>query len=834
MDTIGDIGHFLLISSFVLSFVSLLGFLYHESSNYQESWFKFAYTSFYLHGITTLLAISLIYYLILNNLFQYYYAFQHSSIELPLYFKISSFWEGQEGSFLLWVFWNIFLGIIFINKKVSKWNTSVLIIISLTQLFLTSMVLGIIIFDFKIGSSPFIMLRDAVSAPIFQLNPDFIPENGTGLNPLLQNYWMVIHPPTLFLGFSICLIPFAYAISSLRLSDFRGWIIPAKKWLVYSIIILGIGIMMGAYWAYETLNFGGYWNWDPVENAVYVPWLFLVASLHSIILAQKNKNYITTSLILSILSFILILYSTFLTRSGILGDSSVHSFTDLGLSGQLLIYLFSFLTLGTAYLTKRWSVLPNSKNKIENYTPEFWLLLGVFTLLLMSFQVIFPTSIPVISSIIEMFGGISNMAPPVEKELFYSNAQIWFASLIAVLSGIAQILWWKSKKSKNKIAMFFRPLMLTMVISSLIIVVYPIKQISYMILISSSFFSIFSNGSILLHFFRKQQLVSSASVSHIGVAIMFIGILFSSGYSSIISKNYTGLVWNSEFPDEVNQDNMLIFVNEKRKVGEYDVEYLGKRKKIKNFDVFVNENYLEYIPIINKYVLKKDIEINGYKLLENDTVEIDNNEITYFDLKFELTKKSFDIRKQDFNLFPKVQTDSNSDMIVFSPDVKTHLLEDLYVHVRTYPDPDQEIKWSEKDSMYVKINETFFLNDYVSSIQKIKAKKDSLFSNRFVAEAQIKILSNNQEYIAKPIYIIEDNKVGLVPDIVDDLGIKVYLSEINPNDELFKISFQTTQKNWVIIEAVQKPFINLFWIGFFILILGLFLSFRKKQIASIS
>ena len=834
MDTIGDIGHFLLISSFVLSFVSLLGFLYHESSNYQESWFKFASTSFYLHGITTLLAISLIYYLILNNLFQYYYAFQHSSIELPLYFKISSFWEGQEGSFLLWVFWNIFLGIIFINKKVSKWNTSVLIIISLTQLFLTSMVLGIIIFDFKIGSSPFIMLRDAVSAPIFQLNPDFIPENGTGLNPLLQNYWMVIHPPTLFLGFSICLIPFAYAISSLRLSDFRGWIIPAKKWLVYSIIILGIGIMMGAYWAYETLNFGGYWNWDPVENAVYVPWLFLVASLHSIILAQKNKNYITTSLILSILSFILILYSTFLTRSGILGDSSVHSFTDLGLSGQLLIYLFSFLTLGTAYLIKRWSVLPNSKNKIENYTPEFWLLLGVFTLLLMSFQVIFPTSIPVISSIIEMFGGISNMAPPVEKELFYSSAQIWFASLIAVLSGIAQILWWKSKKSKNKIAMFFRPLMLTMVISSLIIVVYPIKQISYMILISSSFFSIFSNGSILLHFFRKQQLVSSASVSHIGVAIMFIGILFSSGYSSIISKNYTGLVWNSEFPDEVNQDNMLIFVNEKRKVGEYDVEYLGKRKKIKNFDVFVNENYLEYIPIINKYVLKKDIEINGYKLLENDTVEIDNNEITYFDLKFELTKKSFDIRKQDFNLFPKVQTDSNSDMIVFSPDVKTHLLEDLYVHVRTYPDPDQEIKWSEKDSMYVKINETFFLNDYVSSIQKIKAKKDSLFSNRFVAEAQIKILSNNQEYIAKPIYIIEDNKVGLVPDIVDDLGIKVYLSEINPNDELFKISYQTTQKNWVIIEAVQKPFINLFWIGFFILILGLFLSFRKKQIASIS
>ena len=834
MDSIGDIGHFLLISSFVLSFVSLLGFIYHESSNYQHTWFKFASTSFYLNGLTTLFAISLIYYLIINNLFEYYYAFQHSSIELPLYFKISSFWEGQEGSFLLWIFWNILLGIIFINKKTNKWNTSVLIIISLTQLFLTSMVLGIIFFDFKIGSSPFIMLRDAVTAPIFQLNPDFIPENGTGLNILLQNYWMVIHPPTLFLGFSICLIPFAYAISALRLSDFRGWILPAKKWLIYSIIVLGIGIMMGAYWAYETLNFGGYWNWDPVENAVYVRWLFLVASLHSIILAQKNKNYIKTSLILSIISFILILYSTFLTRSGILGDSSVHSFTDLGLSGQLLIYLFSFIILGFFYFVKRWDILPKSDKKIKNYTPEFWLLLGVLTLLVMSFQVIFPTSIPVISSIIEMFGGISNMAPPVEKELFYSNAQIWFASLIAIFTGIAQILWWNSKNSNNNINIFFRPLMLTMIISSLIIAIYPIKKISYMILITSSFFSIFSNGSILMHFFRKQQLVSSASVSHIGVAIMFIGILFSSGYSSIISKNYTGLVWNNEFPDEVNQDNMLIFVNEKRKVGEYDVEYLGKRKKIKNFDGFVNENYLEFVPIINKYILKKNIKTNGHELLENDTVEIDNKEITYFDLKFELNKNSFDTRKKDFNLFPKVQTDPNSDMIVFSPDVKNHFLEDLYVHVRTYPDPDQEIIWSEKDSLYVKINQTFFLNDYVSSLEKIKAKKDSLFNNRFVAEAQIKIMSNNQEYIAKPIYIIEDNKVGLVPDIVDDLGIKVYLSEIKPNDGLFKITFQTTQKNWVIIEAVQKPFINLFWIGFFVLIFGLLLSFRKKQIGSIT
>ena len=343
MFTAGNIGHFFVVSSFVFSLVFLISFLISEKSKNKIEWFRFGSLTFYIHSFFIVGIFIVIYYLIINNRFEYYYVFQHSSQELPIYYKISSFWEGQEGSFLLWIFWNIVIGIILINKPVSKWNTSVMIVIGVIQLFLTSMVLGINLFDIKIGSSPFILLKDAIAAPIFQLNPDFIPEDGTGLNPLLQNYWMVIHPPTLFFGFALCVIPFAYAISSLRLADYIGWLEPAKKSLIVSIIILGIGIMMGAYWAYETLNFGGYWNWDPVENAVYVPWLFLVASLHSIVLTQKNRDNYKLSLVLSILCFLLILYSTFLTRSGILGDSSVHSFTDLGLSGQLLLYLFSFI-----------------------------------------------------------------------------------------------------------------------------------------------------------------------------------------------------------------------------------------------------------------------------------------------------------------------------------------------------------------------------------------------------------------------------------------------------------------------------------------------------------
>jgi cytochrome c-type biogenesis protein CcmF len=267
---------------------------------------------------------------------------------------------------------------------------------------------------------------------------------------------------------------------------------------------------------------------------------------------------------------------------------------------------------------------------------------------------------------------------------------------------------------------------------------------------------------------------------------------------------------------------MLLFLNEDRKVGKFDVNYLGQRKKIKGNSVYINSNYLEYLPLSNSHILKKDILLGDKLYKENDTVEVDNNDITYFELLFEDESSSF-------NLFPKVQTDPNSDMIVFSPDVKNNILEDFYVHVRTYPDPEQETIWSERDSVTVAIKETFFLNDFVSSIEKVNTKSRNMNGNQFIAEAQIKILSKGQEYIARPAFLIDNNKVGLIPDVIDDLGVKVYLSSILPQQEKFKVSFETTQKNWVIIEAMKKPLINLMWIGFFIMIFGLTLSLVKKK-----
>ncbi|RDC65285.1 cytochrome c biogenesis protein CcsA [Adhaeribacter pallidiroseus] len=231
---IGDLGHASIIVAFVAAIVAALAyFMAAQGKPLGETdinWRNLGRGAFYVHTIAVFSIIFSLFNIIYNHRYEYYYAWSHSSNYLPTHFMISCFWEGQEGSFLLWIFWHTLLGlaIIWFNKK---WEAPTMAVFAFVQLFLTSMILGVVIGDLKIGSSPFILLRDFMTdAPVFKLNPNFIPKDGTGLNPLLQNYWMVIHPPTLFLGFAITLVPFAFAIAGLWKKDYITWIKPALPW----------------------------------------------------------------------------------------------------------------------------------------------------------------------------------------------------------------------------------------------------------------------------------------------------------------------------------------------------------------------------------------------------------------------------------------------------------------------------------------------------------------------------------------------------------------------------------------------------------------------------
>lgn len=821
---VGNLGHFLVILGFVSAILATFSFA-KNINDPENKWTRFAKGAFYVHALAIFGIVITLFVMISNHMFEYHYVYNYTSKVLPIYYQISSFWNGQEGSFLLWMFWNAVLGLILIKTN-KQWRAPMMAVFTFTQVFLISMIMGVVIFDVKIGSSPFILLRDVINDRIFQIQPDFIPEDGKGLNPLLQNYWMVIHPPTLFLGFAMTVIPFAYALAGLITGKYKEWIRPALPWAQLGAAVLGVGILMGAYWAYETLNFGGYWNWDPVENAIYVPWLVLVAGLHTMFAFKKSPSALKASIILVISAYILIVYSTFLTRSGVLGNASVHSFTDLGLSGQLLIYLFVFIILSVILSVRVWNKLPKAKEEISSYSREFWIFMGATVLCLMAFQVILPTSIPVWNELVEAFGGSSNLAPPADQIGFYTPFQLYFAIALAILSGTGQFFWWNKmdkQKLKQEISV---PLMVSLITSAIVFVFAKIHDIPYLLLLTASIYSIIANFKIFLSVAKSNFKLSGGSIAHIGVAMMLLGILFSSGYSKILSKNNTGLLWSKDFPDEVNQNNLLLFLNEPRQMADYSLNYKGMRKLTNDYGYIDINDVESVINPIELTLARNTISSTGEELLKGDTISLVNEENSYFEVEY---KK---LNGKTFTLYPRVQINETMDMIVYSPDINRTLTADLYTHVRTFPDPEQETDWSEIEEITVKPGDQFFINDYVAHFIDMQPVSHivgvTMGPGDVAVKAIIEIEGESKTYTAEPIYIIKNKMAGRIPDFVNDLGARITIQNILPGENSFVFGLSTTQKDWIIIEAVEKPWINILWIGTLLLCIGFGVAISRR------
>lgn len=821
---IGDLGHLFAITSFISTLAIIYAFLKSEKD---ISWNAWGNRLVVLHFFAITGIVVVLYYILSSHLYEYHYAYSHSSRVLPWYYMISAFWEGQEGSFLLWMWWNAVLGL-FLLKVKAPWKTPVFATFAIIQFFLTSMILGVVIpgLDLKIGSSPFLLLRDAMPAPIFEVNPNFVPEDGSGLNPLLQNYWMVIHPPVLFLGFALTMVPFTFLIAGLWTKKYVEWLEPARSWTVIGAAVLGLGILMGGYWAYETLNFGGYWNWDPVENAVYVPWLLMIAGLHTMIIAKKNTAVLKTTIFLIGGVFILILYSTFLTRSGVLGDTSVHSFTDLGLSGQLLIYLVTFVIGFGIFLAIRWKDLPAGNDDMPSSRPDFWIFIGAVVLSLMAFQVIIPTSFPVFNKIVEAFGSSNRFAPPADQVEYYSKFQIWFASALALFSGIGMVFYWKKKPGDKLLNVIAIPIVLSLVISWIIIEVADIAKFSYIILILTSSFTLVVNGSIVLNIFKKKPTFSGGSIAHLGVGMMLIGILFSAGYDRVVSLNRSGLLISAEQSDEFNNENLLLFINEPKTMGPYTLTYLGERLETRDKKLMIDKYKTTGTNVPHKVILTENVLKNGNIIYnEGDTVEI-APENTYYEVAY------VDSKGKTFYLYPRAQINEAMGGLLASPDIKRNLLKDLYTHVSSVRNPEEPVKWSDTKLDTLSIGQRFFVNDYVAQLQSIrqldaipgmKIRKDDV-----VVEAIISVNGENQEYLTNPIYIIRDNKIARISDEVPQLGVRLTLMNILPEYNGVEIGYDARQKDWIVLKAVEKPWINILWLGTGVLMVGFGVSAYRR------
>lgn len=826
---IGDLGHLFVITSFIMAMVS--SFAYLRATTIldlakQEEWRLNGQISFYLHAASVLGICITLFVIISNHYFEYHYAYNYSDRKLPTYYLISTFWNGQEGSFLLWMFWHAVLGIILIVTN-KFWEAPVMTVFSLVQAFLASMILGVVLpgLDFKIGSSPFILLRDAMlDAPIFKAQPEFIPKDGQGLNPLLQNYWMVIHPPTLFLGFALTVVPFSYCMAGLWLKKYSDWIRPALPWTLVGCGVLGLGILMGGYWAYETLNFGGYWNWDPVENAVYVPWLILVASLHTMITYKNSETALKASIILVISVFIAILYSTFLTRSGILGDSSVHSFTDLGLSGQLLLYLLFFMVGAIVISVVRWKKIPSTESEASTYSREFWIFIGATTLCLMGFQVLAGTSIPVVNSVISQFGVEKKLAPPTDAVAFYSKFQIWFAIAIGILSAVGQFFWWKKIDRKLLMNQLFIPAIAALLVSLLVVNLLKVFNLSYALLMLAGFFTIFANGKILFGLLKSSPSLSGGAIAHIGVGLMLIGIMFSAGYSKVVSLNNTGLQISKEFSKEFNRDNLLLFVHEPRTMWGFDIEYLGERLEPRYHTGFIRTSDVLLTEDKNRVVTKRAIKIGSKHYQSNDTIEV-QGENTYYEIELRKGNKKY-------KLFPRAQINPDMGGLLASPDIYRSVAADLYTHVSSVMNPTEEEEWSTLEEMKVKQAQEFFANDYIGVLESVDRIYNvfgvDLTDQDVAVKAKIRLQGEKGDYIAEPVFLIRDKMVGRIPDEVSDLGIRVTLMNIHPETNEFSIGINTRQKDWVVIKAMEKPYINVLWIGTLILMVGFGVALSRR------
>ncbi|MBI1806372.1 MAG: cytochrome c biogenesis protein CcsA [Ignavibacteria bacterium] len=473
-------------------------------------------------------------YLILTHQYQYTYVWNYSSSDLPTPLLISTFYAGQEGSFSLWALYTTIIGVILMQYTSKKqYEVEVMLVWSLILSFLLLML---------IVKNPFTLIWDSFPKDLLHTGPipadvsSFIwidkakgmwaqfPIEGKGLNPLLQNYWMVIHPQILFTGFSSMAVPFTFALAGLLRRDYQGWVKIAKPWTVFGAAVLGTGIILGGYWAYETLGWGGYWGWDPVENSSLLPWLVCVSSIHTMMAQRRSGTFVRTNFTLSILCFIMVLYSTFLTRSGVLGETSVHSFVDPGMWAYWLLLgvIVVFTCIGFGLLLRRTKEMPRVPVEHSIFSREFALFLGAFTICFAAAFITIGTSSPIITNIIKGHAAAVDTA-------YYVKTTLPLGIVIAILAGIGQLLWWKTSNTRDLLKSLLYPLFSSLLFAGGLIY-YGVRDIPIVIFSGASAFALFVNVLVGYRIFVGNPKYAGGAIAHIGIALLFLGFVASARY----------------------------------------------------------------------------------------------------------------------------------------------------------------------------------------------------------------------------------------------------------------------------------------------------------------
>jgi cytochrome c-type biogenesis protein CcmF len=436
---------------------------------------------------------------IMTHQFQYEYVRNFTDRSLPQLLLFTTFWGGQAGSFLLWALLSsLFTLALIAGLRRSSWEPFVLAPYVLIVLCITGITLA--------------------AGPFKLLPPDQVPPDGNGLNPLLQNYWMAIHPPILFGGFTTMAGPFVFAVAALWRRDYDGWVSMAKPWTLLAWICMGAGLALGGFWAYESLGWGGFWGWDPVENSSLVPWLFASALLHGLVLQGARGSLKRSNLALAVFGYLMVVYSTFLTRSGVLGNFSIHSFVELGLMNYLLGFIGIFALLGFGLIGWRWRQIGRRVAFLHVISREFGLVLSVLLFVVIALIVGVGTSMPVVS-----------MLPVFENRFsldlgWYGPTVAPFGLLLFLSMAVGPLLGWQRKKYGSLRRVLRVPAIATAVVvfaCLLLNVIYPVA----LLFIAAAVFAIATNISVIWRIWRAGPLKLGGYLSHVGVSLFLVGAI---------------------------------------------------------------------------------------------------------------------------------------------------------------------------------------------------------------------------------------------------------------------------------------------------------------------
>ena len=441
----------------------------------------------YLAGIAAIGAAATLFVAILGDDFSVAYVISYSSIDLPLLYKFSAFWAGQQGSFLLWLVIHACVGILLVRS--GRMTAAGRSIYHLLTAMLTVLVLI---------KSPFVPA-------------DMIVFDGHGMNPLLQDPWMAVHPPIIFAGYALLAVPFVYSIESMIKNPMDGdFLIPMRRWTLIAWAFLGAGIFIGGYWAYKVLGWGGYWGWDPVENSSLVPWLLACVLLHLISVARERCGALYLVHLAAIFSYAFVLYGTFLTRSGILGDFSVHSFAGSEIGLYIALANAVVLLFGLGVLTVRIERLPKGAVYEQHRSRDFFVLLGMLLIVFIVAIVFFGMSMPLIS-------GLLGESAAVDTS-YYVRTSLPIAVPLVLLMALGVLLPYGSGRIARPVWIF--------VISVGGGILAGLVGATDILSVLLSTFALLAVAAAI-EAFRRQQIGLGGMVAHVGAGLAFLAFILS-------------------------------------------------------------------------------------------------------------------------------------------------------------------------------------------------------------------------------------------------------------------------------------------------------------------